>query len=174
MTDMAFAGADTATEQYLSFELAGEQYALGILQVKEILRYETVTAVPGAPLGVHGVLNLRGAVVPIIDLAVRLGLAPTAVGARTCIVVVETLRDGVPLTMGVLVDAVRQVLDVAEHEIQSPPDFGTGVAVDHLRGMVRQGGRFALLLALDTVLSRESLAESAAGAAEWLAMEAEA
>ena len=155
--------AATAAEpmQYLTFHLAGEQYALGILQVREILRYETVTAVPTAPAAVRGVLNLRGSVVPVVDLAVRFGMPPTEAGSRTCIVIVEVHSDGERTVMGILADSVSQVLELPAAEIEPPPAFGAGVRVEYLRGMARMGSKFALVLDLDRVLS---LAELRVGA----------
>lgn len=167
MSTAALAAEPAAeTMQYLTFALAGEQYAVGVLQVREILRYETVTSVPTAPAAVHGVLNLRGSVVPVIDLAVRFGLAPTPVTRRTCIVIVETGRDGDRAPMGILVDSVSQVLELGPDDIAPPPAFGAGERVEHLRGMARQGARFALVLDLERVLSHASLLASPAALAE--------
>lgn len=179
MRDLTVAEAPPSAEpmQYLTFHLAGEQYALGILQVREILRYETVTTVPTAPAAIRGVLNLRGSVVPVVDLAVRFGMPPTEVGARTCIVIVEVAGDGERTVMGVLADSVSQVLELSASEIEPPPPFGAGVRVDYLRGMARMGSRFALVLDLDRVLSHAELragasaAEAHAAAASDLAAE---
>ncbi len=93
--------------QYLAFTLAGSDYAVGILQVKEILQYESVTRVPSVPPSVRGVINLRGSVVPVIDLAVKFGLAATPVTNRTCVLIVEAALEGERAVMGVLADAVR-------------------------------------------------------------------
>jgi len=139
--------------QYLSFTLAGGDYAVGILQVKEILQYEGVTRVPSVPPSVRGVLNLRGAVVPVIDLAVKFGLAATPVTNRTCVLIVEASLDGERTVMGVIADAVREVLELGPEDIEPAPAFGTQVRVDFLMGMAKAGKGFVLLLDLDRVIS---------------------
>jgi purine-binding chemotaxis protein CheW len=139
--------------QYLSFALAGSDYAVGILQVKEILQYETVTRVPSVPPSVRGVINLRGAVVPVVDLAVKFGLPVTAVTRRTCILIVEAALGGERTVVGIVADAVREVLELGPEEIEPPPSFGTQVRVDYLVGMGKAGKGFVLLLDLDRVIS---------------------
>lgn len=155
--------------QYLSFSLAGTDYGVGILQVKEILQYETVTPVPSMPASVRGVINLRGSVVPIVDLAVKFGLPATPVTRRTCILVVEVALDGLATVMGMVADSVSEVLELAQSDIEPPPAFGTRIRADFLLGMGKVGRGFVLLLDLDRVLSageRELLAsiDSTAGA----------
>src|SRR5512136_2037277 len=107
--------------QYLSFALAGSDYAVGILQVKEILQYETVTRVPSVPASIRGVINLRGSVVPVIDLAVKFGLASTPITNRTCVLIVEVAMEGERAVMGVLADSVREVLDLGPADVEPPP-----------------------------------------------------
>ena len=141
--------------QYLTFRLAGEEYAVGILQVREILRFEEITRVPAAPPSIRGVLNLRGSVVPVVDLAVKFGLAETVVTPRTCIVIVEVELEGEPTVMGVLTDSVSQVVDLGPGDVEPPPSFGTRVRIDYLRGMARQGSRFALILDIDRLLAAD-------------------
>jgi purine-binding chemotaxis protein CheW len=155
--------------QYLSFQLAGSDYAVGILQVKEILQYETCTRVPSMPPSVRGVINLRGAVVPVLDLAVKFGQPATAVTNRTCVLIVEVSLEGERTVMGIMADAVREVLDLGPEEVEAPPAFGTQVRADHLLGMGKRGNGFVLLLDLDRVVSareRELAAELAADGAE--------
>jgi purine-binding chemotaxis protein CheW len=150
----------TATStQYLSFILAGEEYALGILQVKEIIEYDTITRIPGAPVWVRGVFNLRGSVVPVVDLAVKLGLAPTIPTRWSCIVVVEVKSGGERLVLGLLADTIGQVIDLTPGEVVPPPAFGVPVHVDYLVGMGRQGSerKFVLLLDIDKVLSSQEV-----------------
>jgi purine-binding chemotaxis protein CheW len=142
--------------QYLTFQLAGEEYAVEILRVREILRFEEVTRVPTAPAAIRGVLNLRGSVVPVVDLAVRMGLAETPVTRRTCIVIVEVALAGTPVVMGVMAEAVSQVMDIQPGDVEPPPPFGPRVRVEFLRGLARMGERFALLLDLDLLLSTEA------------------
>ncbi|HET6438719.1 MAG TPA: chemotaxis protein CheW [Anaeromyxobacter sp.] len=139
--------------QYLSFTLAGSDYAVGILQVKEILQYETVTRVPSVPPSVRGVINLRGAVVPVIDLAVKFGLPETQVTSRTCVLIVEAALEGERAVMGVLADAVREVLELGSADVEPPPSFGTQVRVEFITGMAKVGKGFVLLLDLDKVVS---------------------
>ncbi|HEU4559297.1 MAG TPA: chemotaxis protein CheW [Longimicrobium sp.] len=160
----------TATEaaeagQYLTFRLAGEEYAVEILQAREILRYEEVTRVPTAPPSIRGVLNLRGRVVPVVDLAVKLGLPETPVTGRTCIVIMDVALDGERTVMGVIAEAVSQVVDLHPGDIEPPPPFGPRARVEFLRGMARVEGRFALLLDLDLLLATEDAAAAAAVAA---------
>src|SRR6266571_393885 len=111
--------------QYLSFQLAGEEFAFGILRVKEILEYDTLTRVPNAPPAVRGVINLRGAVVPVLDLAHLFGLPATAVTKRSCVIIVEVRVDEQELVMGILADAVNQVIELAPDTIEPAPAFGS-------------------------------------------------
>jgi purine-binding chemotaxis protein CheW len=147
--------------QYLGFVVADEEYAIGILRVREILEFDVVTKVPTTPPSIRGVINLRGRVVPVIDLAVKLGLPESTVTKRTCIVVVEVDLAGERTVMGVLADSVSQVLDLAADEVEPPPSFGTRVRVDCLLGMGRAGKKFVLLLDIDKVLSAEELMAAA-------------
>jgi purine-binding chemotaxis protein CheW len=148
--------------QYLSFFMDGEEYAIGILQVKEIIRYDTVTRVPSTPRWIRGVLNLRGLVVPVVDLAAKFGLRDSPVTAQTCVVIVETDLDGERTLMGVMTDAVSQVLDLGPQDIGEPPTFGTRVRVDYLVGMGKIGKKFVLILDIDGVLSAAELMAVAA------------
>ena len=146
------------TMQYLSFQLAGEEFAFGILRVKEILEYDTITRVPNAPAAVRGVINLRGSVVPVVDLALQFKLAPTAITKRTCIVIVEAQVDGVDLVMGILADAVSQVIDLAPEAIEPPPAFGSRVSVEYLVGMGKlDDKKFVLILDIDRLLGDVTL-----------------
>ncbi len=140
-------------KQYLSFTLAGSDYAVEILHVKEILQYETVTRVPSVPRSVRGVINLRGAVVPVVDLAVKFGLGETPVTSRTCVLIVEASLEDERAVMGVLADQVREVLELTAEDVEPPPTFGTQVKVEFLTGMAKVGKGFVLLLDLDRVLS---------------------
>lgn len=143
--------------QYLSFYLAGEEYALGILKVKEIIEYDTLTSVPRTPPFIRGVINLRGSVVPVIDLAIKFGLPESLITKWTCIVIVEIDFDGEQIVMGLLADSISQVIDLQPDEIEVPPSFGTKVDVDYLLGMGRSGKKFVLILDIDRVLSNKEL-----------------
>jgi purine-binding chemotaxis protein CheW len=140
-------------EQYLTFFIRSEEYAVGILRVKEIIEYETVTRVPAMPAHVRGVINLRGAVLPVIDLAAKFGHGESAPARTTCIVVVETQVDGELLVVGLMADAVSEVVDLASEQIEPPPPFGTNVRVDFLVGMGKLEGQLVLVLDLDRILS---------------------
>jgi purine-binding chemotaxis protein CheW len=139
--------------QALTFFVAGQEYAIGILSVKEIIEYETPTRVPSSPACVAGVINLRGTVVPVIDLALRFQLPPSPVTSRTCVVIVEVTIDRQTTVMGVLADAVNAVIDLTRCEIDEPPQFGTHVRADFLLGMIRTGSKFVLLLDIERTLA---------------------
>lgn len=151
-------------EQYLTFFLAGEEYAIGILKVKEIIEYDTVTTVPKTPRWVRGVINLRGAVVPVVDLGLKFGLEERPVTKTTCIVIVEGQLEGESTLMGVMADAVSQVMDIAAGEVQEVPAFGTRIKVDYLQGMAQLGKKFVLLLDIDKVLSADEVQDLNAAA----------
>ena len=159
---MPSAPPDQSSTQYLSFFLGGEAYAIGILRVREILEYQAPTRVPQTPPSIRGVINLRGKVIPIVDLALKFGLPATAATKWTCIIVVETSIAGEAAVMGVLADSVSEVIDLAPSEIEVPPAFGTRVKVDFLQGMGRAGQKFVLLLDIDRVLSAEETAVAGA------------
>jgi purine-binding chemotaxis protein CheW len=145
--------SDVKAPQYLSFTIAGTDYGLPILTVKEILQFEETTRVPGTPASIRGVINVRGQVVPIVDLAVKFGRGETQVSKRTCTLVVEAAVGGERLTVGVLADAVNEVLDLPASEIEPAPSFGANVRVDYITGMGKVGKGFVLLLDADKVLS---------------------
>lgn len=146
-------GNESVVAQYLSFFVAGEEYGIEILRVREIIEWGTVTRVPGAPASIRGVINLRGAVVPVVDLAVKLGLPASAVSRRSCVVVLEIELDGKRTVMGIMADAVSQLLELSAKDIEPPPQFGTRMQVEYLRGMGKAGDKFALLLDVDRVLT---------------------
>jgi purine-binding chemotaxis protein CheW len=155
---MATQSPHSEQSQYLGFHIAGEEYAIGILRVREILEYDTVTRVPTTPPSIRGVINLRGSVVPVVDLAVKLGLAESVVTKRSCVVVVEIVLEGERTVMGLLADAVSQVIDLPAAEIEPPPPFGTRIRVECLLGMGRAGKKFVLLLDIDRILSTDDVA----------------
>jgi purine-binding chemotaxis protein CheW len=143
--------------QYLTFFVGGEEYAVNILKVKEIIEYDTVTVVPNTAPWIRGVTNLRGNVVPVIDLAIKFGLQGSQTSKLTCIVITEVSYQGEKLTLGVMADSVSQVLDFSENEIETPPPFGTRVRIEFLLGMGRMGKKFCLILDIDKVLSADEL-----------------
>lgn len=143
--------------QYVSFFLAGEEYAVSILRAREIVAYDVITRVPMAPAGVRGVLNLRGRVVPVIDLSSRLGLPPTEPTRWTCILMVEVEIDGEPALMGMMIDAVSDVIDLAPADLEPPPLFGARMRLEYLAGIGKVGKKIVLLLDIDRILSTEDL-----------------
>lgn len=143
--------------QYLTFYVAGEEYAVTILKVTEIIECVSLTHVPGTPTWIRGVLNLRGAVVPVVDLAVKFGLAPTVLTRRTCVVMVELEHEGERLVLGVMADSVHQVIELGPDQIQPPPSFGPKVRVDCIQGMGNNGSAFVVLLDIDRVLSSSEI-----------------
>jgi len=154
-------------QQYLTFMIGREEYAVSLLKVKEIIEYDTVTQVPKTPEWIRGVINLRGSVVPVIDLAVKFRQAPSVAGKLTCIVITEIqseIQSGVErgdesAVMGIMADSVRQVIDLRPQDIEESPSFGTRVKVDYLLGMARSGKKFCLLLDTEKVLSTDELLE---------------
>jgi purine-binding chemotaxis protein CheW len=155
---------ETRATQYLAFRLASDQYAISILRVREILEFGSITRVPSAPPWVRGVFNLRGAVVPVVDLAVKLGLPASIATRRSCVVVVETTRGEGTTTMALMIDEVSSVLELRPSDLEAVPDFGAPVRSDHLEGMAASASGFVLLLDIDGVLSpddRIDLARSA-------------
>jgi len=160
------------TEQYLTFLTAREEYAISIVKVTEIIEYEAVTTVPNTPAWIRGVTNLRGRVVPVVDLAVKFGLTASGISKFSCIIVTEVMFQGEKLTMGVLADSVSQVIDLAPDEIEKTPPFGTRVKIEYLLGMGALGKKFCLILDIDKVLSAEEmLAVTDSVAGEGLASE---
>lgn len=149
------------TQQYLTFSLSGEMYAMRILNVKEIIEYGQLTEVPMMPAFIRGVINLRGAVVPVIDLSARFGATGTQIGKRTCIVIAELAEDGQRQDVGVVVDAVSEVIDIPAAEIEPAPTFGAKIRTDFIDGMGKVNGRFVILLNVQRVLSVEEMAAMA-------------
>jgi purine-binding chemotaxis protein CheW len=151
---------DTSAEQqqqYLTFRLGEESYALGLLSVKEIIEYGGVTQVPMMPGFVRGVINLRGRVVPVIDLANRLRSESAAVTRRTCIVIVEVTNDGEAQDMGIIVDAVSQVVDIPPQSVEPGPSFGAKLRADFIAGMGKLDDGFVIMLDIDRVLAGEDM-----------------
>jgi purine-binding chemotaxis protein CheW len=148
--------------QYLAFLVGPDEYAVPILKVREIVEFADATRVPSTPPWIRGVVNLRGQVLPVIDLAVKFGLSPIVVGSRTSVVVFELEVEGQDALVGALVDAVSQVLELAPAEIEPPPSFGTQIKVEYLVGAALSNGRFTLLLDTDRVLCADEVLSLAA------------
>ncbi|TAN69647.1 MAG: chemotaxis protein CheW [Methylobacter sp.] len=149
-------------QQYLTFMLSGETYAISIVRIKEIIQYGQVTEVPRMPNFIRGVINLRGAVVPVIDLSSRFGKLPTAVGRRNCIIIIEVAVGEETQSVGVMVDAVNAVLEIPANEIEPAPTFGTNIRADFIAGMGKVNGKFVIILNIQHVLCMDDMATLAA------------
>src|SRR5579863_2406516 len=158
------AAAHLGPQQYLTFMLGGEVFAIGILAIREILEYTAPTQVPMMPAYLCGVINLRGAVVPVLDLAIRFGRPGSEPGKRTCIVIIEVAGGDELQQMGLLVDAVNAVVEIAPAQIEPPPAFGARVRTDFILGMGMVEARFMILLDVRNLLAADEL-EQLAGAA---------
>ena len=139
--------------KYLTFALANEEYGLEILKVREIIGYMDITAVPQTPAYVKGVINLRGQVIPVIDLRAKFGMETTEITEETCIIVVEAGQDGRSFSTGIVVDHVEEVLDIAGEDIEEAPQFGSAVNTDFILGMGKIGDSVKILLDIDMVLA---------------------
>jgi len=148
--------------KYLTFTLAGEEYGVPVLRVREIIKMMDITEVPQVPPHIKGVLNLRGKVIPVIDLRLKLGFAAGDVTSRTCIIVVEVALASGRVLMGVIVDHVLEVLNIVANEIEPTPEFGDRVCTDYMKGMAKVKGTVKILLDLDRVLGTDDAALRAA------------
>ncbi|MBI5659644.1 MAG: chemotaxis protein CheW [Nitrosomonadales bacterium] len=154
-------GADGGEEeqgQYLTFLLGEEMFAIPILNIKEIIEYGTLTTVPMMPEFIRGVINLRGSVVPVVDLSVRFGRKAAAATKRTCIVIIEIESEDEKQDVGVVVDSVSEVLEIQHSDIEQAPSFGARVRSDFIRGMGKIAGRFVIILDVNRVLSIDEMA----------------
>lgn len=144
--------------QYLTFLLGSEMFAIDILGIKEIIEYGSLTSVPMMPAFIRGVINLRGAVVPVVDLPARFGRPASDVTRRTCIVIIEADNEGEKQDIGVVVDAVSEVLEIPAGEIEPPPSFGAKIRADFISGMGKVKEKFVIILDANKVLSVNELA----------------
>jgi len=148
---------EVQTRQFLTFVLGEEMFAMPIDHIREIIEFSSLTEVPLMPNFLRGVINLRGSVVPVIDLSVRFGRATTTIARRTCIVIMEVTQDEQTLLLGVMVDAVRTVLTVENEKIEPPLSFGARLRADFIEGMINVKDRFIVVLDVGAVLSVEEL-----------------
>jgi purine-binding chemotaxis protein CheW len=146
------------TRQYLTFQLGDEVFALDVSRVREILEFTRITQVPKTPDYMKGVINLRGNVVPVVDMRLKLGLAETIKTVDTCIVVVEVLSEGENIVMGALVDSVQEVIEIEHDQIEPAPKIGIQLNTDFVAGMGKKDDRFVIILNMDKVLSSDELA----------------
>ncbi|MCI0667320.1 MAG: chemotaxis protein CheW [Methylococcaceae bacterium] len=151
------AGFNGESNQFLTFQLAGEVYAIAILHIREIIEYGSLTAVPMVPDFIAGVINLRGSVVPVIDLGARFGRSVTKITKRTSIVVIEIADGDKMLEIGITVDLVNEVLEIAGSDIEAAPSFGASIRTDFIAGMGKVNGQFMILLDVQRVLSIDEL-----------------
>ena len=152
--------------KYLTFALAHEEYGLEILKVREIIGYIEVTAIPQTPHYVRGVINLRGQVIPVMDLRAKFGMETTEVTEQTCIIVVEIAQAGRTFNTGIIVDRVQEVLDIGGEDIEEAPQFGAAVCTDFILGMAKVGESVKILLDIDKVLAGAATEDFGAAGAE--------
>ena len=148
-------GGEANVQQYLTFMIGNEECAINLLKAREIIEYDVVTEVPKTPTWIRGVINLRGAVVPVVDLGLKFGMEKRPVTKTTCIVIVDGQMEEQSTLMGVMADAVSQVIDIAAGDVQEVPAFGARIQLDYLQGMARLGKKFVLLLDIGKVLSAD-------------------
>ena len=150
-------GKSSKITQYLAFKLGEEVYAVDVAKVREILDFPPITKVPRTPEFMRGVINLRGSVVPVVDMRLKFGMTMTEKSVNTCIVVVEAMLDNDLTTIGALADSVQEVVELEEAQIEPPPKIGTRLKVEFLKGMGKIGEGFIMLLDIDKVFSEQEL-----------------
>lgn len=150
--------AENSSSQYLTFALGDDVFAMDIRTVREIIQYSAMTTVPLMPDFVHGVINLRGAVVPVIDLQARFGRRPAGVNKKTCIIIVDLSRENEKVELGLMVDAVIEVIDIPQTQIEPPPQFGASIQRDFILGMGKVAGEFIVILEPERALSIDDMA----------------
>ena len=155
--DSAAVKTDERAGKYLTFHLGREEFAIQVLKVREIMGIQEITAVPQTPGYVKGVINLRGKVVPVVDLRLKFTLPEMEYTQRTCIIVVQVRLESGVMLMGIVVDGVSEVLNLAAGDIEDTPEFGSGVATPYLLGMAKNKGKVKILLDIDQVLSTQEL-----------------
>jgi len=148
---------DDRAGKYLVFQLAKEEFGIRVLKVREIMGIQDITAVPQTPGYVKGVINLRGKVIPVVDLRLKFGLPEIEYTQRTCIIVVQVEADSHNMLMGIVVDGVAEVLNLVPGDIEDTPDFGRGVVTPYLLGMAKIKGNVKILLDIDQVLTSQEL-----------------
>ncbi len=155
--EVAAGRVDNRAGKYLTFELGREEFGIRVLQVREIMGLQDITAVPQTPSHVKGVINLRGKVIPVICLRSKFGLEFNEYSSRTCIIVVQVKGDAGPLLVGVIVDGVSEVLNISAGDIEDTPDFGSGASTPYLLGMAKIKNKVKILLDIDQVIEAVEL-----------------
>ena len=143
------------TTQFLTFRLEDELFALDIGKVREVLDFTSITKVPQTPDYLRGVINLRGSVVPVMDLRLKFGMTMAEQTVNTCVIIVEVEMDGEKVVLGAMADAVEEVLDLEPNQIEPPPRIGTKLNTDFIRGMGKHADRFMIILDIDCVFSAD-------------------
>jgi len=156
----------TKSTQYLTYKLGDEVFALDIAKVREVLDFTNITKVPRTPEFMRGVINLRGSVVPVVDLRLKFGMAKTEKTVNTCIIITEVTVDGETTVLGALADSVQEVLDLASDHIEPAPRIGTKLKTEFIKGMGKQNDRFVIILDIDRIFSAEEMAMVQAGNVE--------
>jgi purine-binding chemotaxis protein CheW len=157
VTEPAGAQTDARAGKYLTFHLANEEFGIRVLKVREIMGLQEITAVPQTPCHIKGVINLRGKVVPVIDLRLKFGLPAAEYSQRTCIIVTQVQGESSAVLMGIVVDGVSEVLNLTATEIEDTPDFGEDIAGRYLLGMAKVKGKVKILLDIDKVVSTQEI-----------------
>lgn len=157
--------AITETRQYLTFKLDNEVFALDVATVREVLDFTTITRIPRTPEFLRGVINLRGSVVPVVDLRLAFGMSTTEKTVNTCIIVMEVRLEGETAIVGALADSVEEVVDLEPDQIESAPRLGTSIRTDFIRGMGKRESQFLMILDIDRVFAPDQLQELRATAA---------
>jgi purine-binding chemotaxis protein CheW len=157
--DQAVKSMTMKTGKYLTFSLDGEEYGIGILKVKEIIGMMPITSVPRTPGFVKGVINLRGKVIPVIDLRLKFSMAAIEYSERTCIIVVEIELTSETVLIGIVVDSVSEVLNIGQDDIEAAPEFGSTLDTNYILGMAKMEGGVKILLDIDKVLSQEEVSQ---------------
>lgn len=145
--------------KYLAFHLGPEEFGIQVLKVREIMGIQEITAVPHTPLHTKGVINLRGKVIPVVDLRLKFGMAEMVYSSRTCIIVTEVEGETGPMMIGAVVDGVSEVLNLVAADIEDTPDFGGEVSTTGLLGMAKVKGKVKILLDIDQVMTQQDLKE---------------
>jgi len=147
--------ADPRAGKYLVFDLNGEECCIQVLKVREIMGVQDITAVPQTPVYVRGVINLRGKVIPVVDLRLKFGLPQVEYTQRTCIIVVQVQKETSSMMMGIVVDSVAEVLNISGGDVEDTPNFGQGVSTPYLLGMAKIKGKVKLLLDIDEIMTSQ-------------------
>jgi len=149
--------ADERAGKYLTFQLAQEEFGIRVLKVREIMGIQDITAVPHTPSYVQGVINLRGKVIPVLDLRLKFGLPEMEYNQRTCIIVVQIQGESGLILMGIIVDGVSEVLNLNGSEVEDTPDFGSSFTMPYILGMAKVKGKVKILLDIDRVLTNQEV-----------------